>query len=36
VVAFAVCGALVVARHRENLGRLRRGEERTLAPGATD
>ena len=25
-------GAVVVARHRENLVRLRRGDERTLAP----
>jgi len=34
VVAFAACGALVVVRHRENIGRLRRGEERTLAAGS--
>src|SRR3546814_17183453 len=27
VAAFAVCGALVVARHAGNSGRLRRGEE---------
>lgn len=33
VVAFAVCGALVVLRHRENLERLRRGEERSLGGG---
>ncbi|HEV8115338.1 MAG TPA: hypothetical protein VGP53_03800 [Acidimicrobiales bacterium] len=26
------CGVLVVARHGENLVRLRRGDERTLAP----
>ena len=32
VAAFAACGVLVVIRHRGNLGRLRRGEERTLAP----
>lgn len=32
VVAFAACGALVVARHRENLGRLRRGVEAPLPP----
>lgn len=34
VAAFAGCGALVVLRHRSNLGRLRRGDEPTLAgPG---
>ena len=32
VAAFAACGLLVVARHRDNLGRLRRGEEHSLAP----
>lgn len=31
VVAFAACGALVAARHADNLRRLRAGEERTLA-----
>ncbi len=31
VVAFAACGVLVVVRHLDNLGRLRRGEEPTLA-----
>ena len=31
VVAFAVAGLLVVARHRENIDRLRRGEERSLS-----
>lgn len=35
VVAFAACGALVVVRHRGNLDRLRRGEERALV-GAGD
>lgn len=32
VAAFAACGVLVVVRHLGNLGRLRRGEEPTLAP----
>lgn len=36
VAAFAACGALVVVRHRDNLGRLRRGEERSLAREGTD
>lgn len=36
VVAFAACGALVVARHRGNLGRLRRGEERSLSAEARE
>lgn len=36
VVAFAACAALVVARHRENLVRLQRGDERPLLPGAKD
>jgi hypothetical protein len=31
VLAFAVGGVLVVARHRGNLDRLRRGEEHSLA-----
>jgi glycerol-3-phosphate acyltransferase PlsY len=35
-VAFAACGALVLARHRGNLERLRRGEERTLAPETSE
>lgn len=34
VGAFAACGALVVARHRGNIGRLRRGEERVLTRGS--
>jgi glycerol-3-phosphate acyltransferase PlsY len=30
VLAFAACGALVVLRHRDNIDRLRRGEEASL------
>lgn len=33
VLAFTACGALVVVRHRSNIDRLRRGQERTLVPG---
>ncbi|MDP1818420.1 MAG: glycerol-3-phosphate acyltransferase [Acidimicrobiales bacterium] len=32
VLTFAACGALVLARHRDNLDRLRRGEEATFRP----
>ena len=32
VLAFAACGLLVVARHRENLHRLVQGEERRIEP----
>lgn len=35
VGAFAACGLLVVVRHRDNIGRLRRGEEGTLARGSS-
>lgn len=34
VAAFAACGLLVVGRHSGNIGRLRRGEERSLERGA--
>jgi len=36
VAAFAACGVLVVARHRDNLDRLRRGEEPSLAQEASE
>lgn len=36
VAAFAVCGVLVVALHRGNLDRLRRGEERSLSHRASE
>jgi glycerol-3-phosphate acyltransferase PlsY len=36
VAAFAACGVLVVVRHRGNLGRLRRGEEPSMAREASD
>jgi acyl phosphate:glycerol-3-phosphate acyltransferase len=36
VVAFALAGALVVARHRDNVARLRRGQEASLAPDVSD
>ena len=36
VAAFAVCGAFVVLRHRSNIERLRRGEERSLVAGGED
>ncbi len=36
VAAFAACAALVVARHRGNLVRLHRGEERRLLPGTRE
>jgi acyl phosphate:glycerol-3-phosphate acyltransferase len=36
VVAFAACGGLIVARHRGNLERLRRGEERSLRAEVTE
>jgi glycerol-3-phosphate acyltransferase PlsY len=36
VAAFALCGVLVVARHRGNLDRLRRGEEHSLAREASE
>jgi glycerol-3-phosphate acyltransferase PlsY len=34
VAALAACSVLVLVRHRENLGRLRRGEEAALRPPA--
>jgi glycerol-3-phosphate acyltransferase PlsY len=33
VAAFAACAALVLLRHRDNLDRLRRGEEAILRSG---
>jgi glycerol-3-phosphate acyltransferase PlsY len=33
VAAFAACGGLVVLRHRDNLDRLRRGDEHSLRAG---
>jgi glycerol-3-phosphate acyltransferase PlsY len=36
VAVFAACGGLVVARHRDNLDRLRRGEEPSLAQEASE
>ena len=36
VAAFAACGVLVVIRHRGNLDRLRRGEERSLTTSRSD
>ncbi len=36
VAAFAACGVLVVIRHRDNLDRLRRGEERSLTKDRSD
>lgn len=32
VAAFTACGVLVVLRHRDNIDRLRRGEEQALLP----
>jgi hypothetical protein len=32
VAALAACSALVLVRHRDNLDRLRHGEEATLRP----
>jgi glycerol-3-phosphate acyltransferase PlsY len=36
IAAFAACGGLVVVRHRSNIDRLRRGEERHLLPESSD
>ncbi len=36
VAAFAVCAVLVVLRHRGNIDRLRRGDERALLPEPSD
>lgn len=36
VVAFAACSVVVLARHFENIGRLRRGEERGIARQAPE
>ncbi|MET0727105.1 MAG: glycerol-3-phosphate 1-O-acyltransferase PlsY [Acidimicrobiales bacterium] len=36
IAAFAICGAFVLFRHRDNIARLRRGEERSLSPPTQD
>jgi acyl phosphate:glycerol-3-phosphate acyltransferase len=36
VLAFAVCGLLVIGRHRDNIRRLRQGEEATIRRPVTE
>ncbi len=36
IAAFGACGALVLLRHRENIDRLRRGQEQSLTRGSRE